>query len=501
MSKPLKVLFLAAEAAPLVKVGGLADVTGALPAELRRQGHDVRLALPVHPALRGMIKNLRPIARPLVPACGVVIQAEAYRTELEGVPVFLIDGEPLRAAESIYHSESRKDAEKFIFFALAGLELARALHWKPDIVHTNDWHTAAANLWLALHREKSRHFSKTRSILSIHNLPYMGQNAGLALTQFGLEVSAVMGGAHGRTQRALSAGAKNPLSGRLAALPRWALSMLLPLGLAAADFILTVSPSYAEEILTPEFGAGLDGFLRTRRDNLAGILNGLDIIQWDPARDLRLAATFDSSSMEKRALNRAVLAEAFGLAGGDAPLIGIVSRLSEQKGIDLAVPALDLWCRRGNQAVILGTGDSKLEQEVRAFAARHPGRAGAVIGYDDGLAAQIYGGADYFLAPSRYEPCGLSQMIALRYGCLPIVRAVGGLRDTVRDIDLPDGNGIVFAEESPAAAALALGRAEEFHRQVERRRAAQARGMAADFSWASSATACVEVYRRVMHSW
>jgi starch synthase len=499
MSKPMNVLFLAAEAAPLVKVGGLADVAGALPAELRRLGADARLTLPLHPNLRAMIRDLRPAVRPMVPACGTVLPAEVYQTELDGVPVYLIDGEPLQQADAIYHSDPLRDAEKFLFFTLASLELARSLRWKPDIVHANDWHTAAACLWLALHREKDRHFANARSVLSIHNLPYMGEHAGSALALYGLEIPTWAGAGINRPPRLPALQAGTPLQLRLASLPAWAQSALLPLGLAAADLILTVSPSYAAEMLTPEFGAGLDPFLRTRADRVAGILNGLDTLTWDPARDERLAENFDSSSWERRSRNREAVAEAGGLAADPgAALIGIVSRLTGQKGIDLALPALDLWCNRGHQAVILGTGDPDLEREVRAFAARHPGRAAAVIGYDDALAARMYGGADYLLIPSRYEPCGLTQMIAMRYGAIPIARAVGGLRDTVRDVDSPDGNGFLFEEASTTAAALALGRAAEFHRQADRRRAAQARGMTADFSWKVSAAAYLDAYRKLL---
>jgi starch synthase len=501
MTDSLKILFLAAEAAPLVKVGGLADVGGALPGEFRRRGHDARLVLPLHPGLRRIVAGSPPAARMMVPNRGAPMPAEAYRIEQEGCPVYLIDGPPLRAADAVYHSDSGRDAFKYVFFSLAALELTRALRWKPDIVHTNDWHTAAVNLWLALNREKDRHFGKTRSVLSIHNLPYLGQDAEPALAQFRLGVPAESV-SHDQVRTSESNGPV-PQTGpdRFSELPRWARSALLPLGIAAADFILTVSPSYAEEILTPEFGAGMDEFLCTRKDRLRGILNGLDTERWNPATDSRLAAVFDSSSMEKRAINRDSVAAAFGLAADPRPpLIAMVSRLTEQKGIDLALPGLDAWCRLGGRAAILGTGDPALEDRVRAFAARHPGRAGAVTAFDDTLAARIYAGADYVLVPSRYEPCGLSQMIAMRYGSLPIVHAVGGLRDTVRDIAEAGGTGIAFSGASPESAAFALGRAAEFFRRREDRQAAQVRCMAEDFSWAKSADAYLDTYRRALAS-
>jgi starch synthase len=485
--KPMKILFLAAEAAPLIKVGGLADVAGALPAEMRRKGHDVRVVLPLQPPLRNRVAGMKPVAHPAVAARGSMMQAEAYAVDLGGVPAYLIDGPPLRASDSIYHADSSRDAPKYVFFSLAALELACALEWKPDLVHTNDWHTAAANLWLAGRGRQIRFFKDVRSVLSIHNLPYLGDNAGWALAQFGLGVP----------ERRDAAGL--PEADRFGALPGWAFSALLPLGIAAADRILTVSPSYAAEMLTPSFGAGLEEYLQTQKDRITGILNGIDPAVWDPAADPHLAHPFDRSSIREREGNKAELRKRMNLdPGPDVPLVGIVSRLNEQKGIDLALPALESWCGRGNQAVILGAGDPWLEQQCRAFAARHRGRAAMETGYHEELASLIYGGSDFFFLPSRYEPCGISQMIAMRYGSLPVVRATGGLKDTVRDLSLDGGTGLVFADASAPAAAMALGRAEELYRQKDRLAAAQARCMAEDFGWARSVEEYLAVYQRVL---
>jgi starch synthase len=480
----LKVLFLAAEAAPLIKVGGLADVAGSLPAELRRRGHDARVVLPLHPPLRSRVSGVSPVARPAVPARGSIMQGEAYAIDLGGVPVFLIDGPPLRASDSIYHADSGRDAPKYVFFSLVALELARSLGWKPDLVHTNDWHTAAANLWLAGRRSQDRFFKDVRSVLSIHNLPYFGNNAGWALAQFGLGVPEP------------GAAAEND---RFGALPSWAFSMLLPLGIAAADMNVAVSPSYAREILTPEFGAGLEDYLRTQTDRLTGILNGIDTAVWNPATDPRLARPFGRTTMAGRAANKTGLQKRMRLeADPDLPLVGIVSRLNEQKGIDIALAALECWCERGNQAVILGAGDAWLEQQCQAFAARHRRLAAVEAGYHDDLAPLIYGGSDFFLVPSRYEPCGISQMIAMRYGSLPIVRAVGGLKDTVQDLSTAEGTGLVFQDASAPAAAMALGRAEELFHQKDRLGRAQACGMQKEFGWEQSGEEYLAVYRRVL---
>lgn len=489
--KPLRILFLSAEAAPLIKVGGLADFAGSLPARLRRMGHDVRLVLPLHPSLRPLVADAKPVARPAVSARGSSMQAEVYLIEKNGAPVYLVDGPPLRASDAIYHADAGRDAPKYVFFSLAALELARSQGWKPDMVHANDWHTAAANLWLAGHGRQDRFFRGVRSILSVHNLPYFGQNAGWALAQFGLGVPE-----HIPAARPASDTAEYD---RFAALPYWAYSTLLPLGIAAADRIVTVSPSYAKEILTPEFGAGLEEYLRTQQDRIEGILNGLDQVVWDPATDAQLESNFDPATIDRRADNKLSLQKALGLDPDPfTPLIGMVTRLDEQKGIDLALPALECWCGGGNQAAILGAGDPYLEQQCRAFAARHPGRAAVEIGYHDRLSSLIYGGSDGFLIPSRYEPCGTSQMIAMRYGSLPIVRAVGGLKDTVRDASQEDGTGLTFGDASPTAVAMALGRAGEIFREPQRRDKLQLRCMKQDFDWARSAEAYLAVYRRVL---
>jgi starch synthase len=360
------------------------------------------------------------------------------------------------------------------------------------VVHTNDWHTAAANLWLAGRGRQDSFFEGVRSVLSIHNLPYFGQNAGWALAQFGLGVPE-------HRQAAASADIEPAGDDRFGSLPDWAFSMLLPLGIAAADWILTVSPSYAEEILTPQFGSGLEDYLRTQKDRLSGILNGIDPSAWDPAADPHLPHPFDRASLPQRAANKSELQKRMNLdPAPDVPLLGIVSRLNEQKGIDLALPALACWCGRGNQAVILGAGDPSLEQQCRTFAARHRGRAAMEAGYNEALASLIYGGSDFFLIPSRYEPCGITQMIAMRYGSLPIVRAAGGLKDTVRDLSSGDGTGLVFADASAPAAAMALGRAEEVFRQKDRLTAAQERCMNKDFGWERSVEEYLAVYRRVL---
>lgn len=476
-SSPLRIFFLAAEASPLVQVGGLADVAGSLPNVLCALGNDVRVALPLHPSLRELVKRQNPVARFAIAAWFGPEEACVFQLKPKkgAAHVYLIDGPPLRASDAVYHSSVERDAPKFVFFSLAALELARALAWKPEVVHANDWHTGAAVYWLHTNGKRDPFFGDVATLLTVHNLPYLGDGAGDALRQYGLAPS------------------DHPL------LPDWARDALLPLALAHADMITPVSPTYAAEIQTPEFGCGLEHFLQSRADHLCGILNGLDTETWDTTKDRTIAANFDWRNLEQRTRNREFLQRKFGFSAHTrVPLLGIVSRLDYQKGLDLALPALAGWAEQGGQAIVLGTGNPDLEDQYRGLSARYPGQVATALEYNATLAARIYAGADLLLMPSRYEPCGLSQMIAMRYGCVPVVRAVGGLRDTVRDVTLDRGTGFVFSESTPEAIAEALGRARALFAQPRRWQAIQRRAMRQDFSWRKSARAYLAAYRRAM---
>jgi len=477
MPSPLRILFLTAEASPLLKVGGLADVAGSLPNALGALGNDVRVALPLHPSLREWAQGRSPIARFPITTSSAPEEARVFQRKLKGAAshLYLIDGPPLRTSDAVYHSSPEQDAPKFIFFSLAALELVRALDWKPEVVHANDWHTGGAVSWLHTHGKHDRFFADVATLIAIHNLPYLGAGAGEALRRYGLAPSD-----HPR-------------------LPDWARDAILPLALAHADMITTVSPTYAAEILTPEFGCGLEHFLQSRADHLCGILNGLDTETWDTTKDRTIAANFDWRNLEQRARNREFLQRKFGFSAHTrVPLLGIVSRLDYQKGLDLALPALAGWAERGGQAIVLGTGNPDLEDQYRGLSARYPGQVATVLEYNAALAARIYAGADLLLMPSRYEPCGLSQMIAMHYGCVPVVRAVGGLRDTVRDVALGRGTGFVFSKPTPEAIAEALGRARALFAQPRHWQAIQRRAMRQDFSWRKSARAYLAAYRRAM---
>jgi starch synthase len=467
----LKVLYLAAEATPFVKIGGLADVAGELPPALRTLGLDVRTAIPLHAAIdRKLIPTGSPVTVKVSHAGGEQ-PAEVYRAESRGVPTLLIDAPSIRAATGVY-GEPVSDPAKFAFFCLAALQACRLEGWAPDIVHANDWHTAPALLWLDRWRDREPFWRHTATIQTIHNLAYMGAGGEQALRAYDLIP---------------------PPDARL---PRWARTLPLPLGLAAADWITTVSPTYALEIQTPELGDGLDAFLHHRADRLTGILNGLDQDVWDPSTDPALPAGFDVGDVSPRAeCKRAVQTDVGLPEDASVPLIGMVTRLDPQKGVDMVLEALAVLESERWQFVLLGSGQEDLERQVVAFVGEQAERARSIQRYDAPLSRRIFGGADMLLVPSRYEPCGLTQMIAQRYGCVPIVRSTGGLKDTVADYSAGGrGTGFVFGPAEPPALADAIRRALAAFPDRRRWRGIQRRGMALDHSWDTSARRYGEVY-------
>ncbi|GAB4503856.1 MAG: glycogen synthase GlgA [Anaerolineales bacterium] len=479
MSALTKVLFLAAEADPFVKVGGLGDVAGSLPRVLRsfppEEGGasplDVRLALPFHPVLRSKAASLRPVAAFSLPRAGSEVAVQAFETTSQDLPVYFIGGAPIDESGSVYSSNAAMDAEKYVFFSLAALALCRQLGWHPDIVHANDWHTALA-VYALLVQHWQEGSPRPASVITVHNLPYLGPDVHEVLKAYGIPLA--------QTD-----------------LPDWARLKPMPLGLWAADAIVAVSPTYADEMLSPEYGAGLQDFLKSRRETLTGILNGIDTERFDPATDSRIAARFTSESLSERTANKTALLRQVGLSADlEAPLFGVVSRMDSQKGLDLVMEALRKLADTPWQAVMLGTGDPKLEGLARKLVRDFPEKVRLETRYDPGLARQIYAGADIFLMPSRYEPCGLSQMIAMRYGCVPVVRAVGGLHDTVTDGE----TGFVFIEPKVKPFLAAIQRAVETWRKPEKWRAIQLKGMTQDFSWNKSASHYAALYRRLLSS-
>jgi starch synthase len=472
MSTPLKVLFLASEADPFIKVGGLGDVSGSLPNALRELGRDldVRLAIPLHTAIRTENFNLqREMSFSLLRA-GEEKAVQVFRTDLRGMPVYLISGEPFTQTAKVYDTDAAVDGEKFIFFTLAALELARRLDWRPDIVHANDWHTAVAPY--AIRRMQADPFwHGVKTIMSVHNLCYMGAGSEAALTAYGLPP------------------ADDP------ALPWWGQQVPLPLGLWAADAIVAVSPSYAEEIQTPDYGCGLETYLYSRHASISGIVNGIDLALWNPSTDEALVEPFSIENPAGRAATKKLLQAQFGLeVNENIPLLAMVTRMDQQKGVDITIDALRLIPKLNWQVILLGTGNPVIEANARQLEEDFPERARAVIRFDTKLSRQIYGGADMLLMPSLYEPCGLAQLIAMHYGNVPVARATGGLRDTIAD----KISGYLFTVASPVVMAGALTRAIKTFEERETWQAIQKAGMAGDFSWQNSARQYADLYETLV---
>lgn len=481
--KALRVLFAAAEADPIIKVGGLGDVTGSLPRALRALGRestmgttlDVRLVIPFHPAIRARIDPPRLIKTLLVPHPYDPIPAQAYLTHVDDLPVYLIDGAPISAGNEVYSLDTRRDGEKYTFFSLAILELARALDWQPHILHANDWHTA-----LSVHMlragQRDDFFAETHTILTVHNLPFMGSGTEEALASYGIPPA---------------------IDTRL---PPWGAYQPLPMGMSAAEAITTVSPGYANEILTPEFGSGLQDFLQMRAGSITGILNGLDESLWDPSTDRALVARYNKETLDRREENKAALLKEMALpARLDLPLLIFIGRMDRQKGLSLALEALREIADLPWQCILLGAGDPGLQKDAQQLEVDFPNRVRTAIRFDAQLSRRMYAGGDMLLMPSRYEPCGLAQMIAMRYGCVPVARATGGLRDTIRDeADPANSTGFLFEEASSDAMTEALQRAISAYNDSRGWRARQLCGMQQDFTWQRSAQAYVHLYNKLL---
>ena len=481
--KRLRVLLAASEAWPLVKTGGLGDVVGALPGALRGLGVDARLVLPAYPAARAALTNAEPVARSaLYGADMTLLRGDLPAGGRRKLPVYLIAAAAFDRPGNPYHDTDNVDwpdnPARFALFCRAAAALALghlAPDWCADVVHAHDWQAGLLPAFLSLHTRRPR------TVFTIHNLAYQGLVDAEVANTLGLP----------------------PDWWRMDGLEFHGRLALIKGGLAFADRLTTVSPRYAQEIQTPEFGCGLDGLLRHRADVLSGILNGIDTEQWNPATDPALPCPYDAERLDAKAANKAALQQELGLAvDPQALLVGLVSRLVQQKGIDLLIEALPRL-PTGVQLAVLGSGDSASVAALRAAADAQPRRIAFVAGYDEPLAHRIQAGADAFLVPSRFEPCGLTQLYALRYGTVPIVTAVGGLFDTVTDAtpaNLADGSatGVVFEPESSAALLAAIVRARTLHQDETPWRQLQRTGMAKDHSWAASAQAYVALYQDLL---
>ena len=469
-------MIIAAEIAPFAKTGGLGDVIGALPKYVAELGHEVNVFVPKYGHIKTRdIGATTEIEQLPVPIENWMESGSVHSVQLGGARVFFVASERYLERDGLYGYPD--DGERFIFTCRAALAAAKALDLKPDVIHCHDWHTGLVPNWLKTIYRDDPFFAGTRSLFTIHNLAYQGI--------FGWNILEIAGIA----QHGFIPSARYPERSEVLA--------FMARGIIFADKINTVSERYAEEILTPEYGERLDELLADRKDDLTGILNGIDTDVYDPATDPNLAANYDASSCDLKSENKLALQREAGFEPDPGkPLAAVVTRLSHQKGADLVAQALPALTRLGGQIVILGVGDPDIEAELDRTARARNGAARMFVRFDPELAQRIYAGADMLLIPSRFEPCGLTQMIAMRYGTVPVVRATGGLADTVVDaLANPDrSTGFSFDRFDPLDFIAAIARAFELYRRPADWRALMLRCMAQDFSWRPSARQYSDLY-------
>lgn len=482
----MRVVFATAEVSPIAKTGGLGDVCGSLPKALQKLGHDVTIFMPFYRQARHWFDKNGVSVHQALPTEVIVwadwiAEATFLRTTLPGtdIPLILIANDYFFERDQIYARAPNGDDDfllRYTFFQRAVIRGCEMLDISPDVMHCHDWHTSLLPAYLDSGLRGEWHFRNTRSVYTIHNLMYQGVAGPDAFRLTGL---------HSRywAPDALEHfGTLNPMKA----------------GILFANQVTTVSPTYAHEVRMPELGAGLDGVLRHISSRFTGILNGIDTEEWDPATDALLPANYDAGTLRDKVKNKRALAREAGLRlSAKRPIIGAVSRLVGQKGFQLLLPILERLLGAGAQVALLGSGEPELEEALSRLAAAHPGSCRVWIGFDNALAHRIYAGADMLLVPSIYEPCGLNQMYALRYGTVPIVRLTGGLADTVIPYDgtnLDSANGFGFVAAHPVELYLATWVAMLNYKDGEVWRELQLNGMASDFSWERSAREYSRVY-------
>lgn len=467
----MNILFTASEAMPFIMTGGLGEVAGALPIALKKAGHDVRVIIPMYKGIPQMYKdemkfvcNYNVVLGWRNQYCGI------YTVEKEGVIFYFVDNEYYFKREGCYGWHD--DGERFAFFSIAALELASHIGWTPDVIHAHDWHTAMVPVYFARNYAWKREYSHIRTVFTIHNIEYQGKYDKYILGDvFGLDTDML--------ETMEYDGCLN----------------LMKAAIVSADRVSTVSPTYAKEITTPEYAHGLDPVLRDNAHKLCGILNGIDVKSYNPWTDDAIVKKYSAGRKAGKKADKLALLKEFGLPEEEnVPLIGMVTRLVSHKGIDLVRQTLEAIVPHA-RVVVLGSGDEEYERFFTGAAGWYSDRVGVKIGFDRALSRRIYSGVDMFLMPSKSEPCGLAQMIALRYGTLPIVRETGGLADSVKDCGDNEGNGFTFKQFEGWDMLDAVMRAVVAYKNEEEWKILVDRAMRCDFSWTASAKEYIAMYK------
>jgi len=478
--EPKRILFAASEVTPFAKTGGLADVAGSLPAALASLGHQVFVVMPFYRGVKDGNFGIKPYEKSMsIPFKGERLNAGVFASKISrNVHVFFIQRDEFFDRSSLYgtpRGDYFDNPERFIFFNRAVLELSSAIGLQTDIVHCHDWQTGLVPVYLKSLFKDNPVLNRAKSVFTIHNLAYQGvfPKEIMAISEIPSELFSMKGLEY--------YGKMNFLKG----------------GIVFSDIITTVSEKYAQEIQTPEYGYGMEGVLGDRQGDLYGILNGVDYTFWNPKTDPHIAAKYDRKNLSGKKRCKDELIKIFGLEGAqEFPIIGIISRLADQKGFDILAAALDDLMRMDLYLVILGTGDEKYEKQYSDMGKKYPSRLGVKIAFDNVLAHKIEAGSDMFLMPSKYEPCGLNQMYSLKYGTIPIVRATGGLDDTIQrfEPETGEGNGFKFTAYSPEALLQETQRAVEVFQHKKTWAGLIQNAMKMDFSWKKSAQRYEKIY-------
>lgn len=476
----MKVLFASSEVVPFAKTGGLADVAGALPKAIKDIGHDIRVYMPRYKKIDPEKWGLKPAVR------GIEVDMGGAQEEVD-----ILEGKMPGSALTVYFAENRHFAERdelymkdgrdypdnfeaFLAFCRAAIPFVKKLGWVPDVIHCNDWQSAPLVLYLHEMRKRQPTLKRTAAVYTIHNMAYQGafpEEKVALLNEMDMGNIVHEGGI-----------------------------LFAKAGILFADVVSSVSGTYSKEIQTAEFGHGLEGLMQKRSADVYGIVNGLDYELWNPAKDSQIVKRYSRNTLSLKVQNKTPLQEEMGLPPGEMPLIGIISRLDSQKGFDILAEAIEDIMQLDCQLVILGTGDPRYHKLLEQMRKKYPKHIGIKLGFDPGLAQRIYAGSDMFLMPSRYEPCGLGQLISFKYGTLPIVRRTGGLADTVHDLDAATGrgDGFVFEEYSPSALLGAVKRALQAYKDKTLWKTLQERVMDLNYSWDASAKKYISLYMKAL---